>query len=210
MKKWKTDTVNHWYGQPQSNTWKWKKKRISGNLKTKENQAENNNNDSLWPMVKKRGGKVSLSEVPGVVQYSVHCQRDHDTLVEEPCPPFPESLSDTLSGGGVLEDHAASLHWISTLLYSILKHGTVCDINKEHSSVQPSTTSCQYLVSSEPENPARNMLNLPSATPQGYWRPLTFLPFTSITTLLPTTARGIRSCHTGRVTVHQCTVSTTY
>lgn len=36
--------------------------------------------------------------------------------------------------------------------------------------------------------------DVPSATPQGYWRPLTFLPFTSITTLLPTTARGIFSC----------------
>ncbi len=39
----------------------------------------------------------------------------------------------------------------------------------------------------------RTRVNLPSATPHGYWRPLTFLPFTSITTLLPTTARGIFS-----------------
>lgn len=44
----------------------------------------------------------------------------------------------------------------------------------------------------------QSWMNLPSATPHGYWRPLTFLPFTSTTTLLPTTASGIFSCSVKR------------
>lgn len=128
-KEWKSERLIN--GQPQSNTWKWKKKLYFRGLKQKKIKWRTTTTIHCGQWWKKQGDSLSLW-CQWAVQYSVYCQGDHDTLLD-PCPPFPESLSDTLSGG---EDHAASLHWISTLLYSVLKHGTVSDINKEQYNPQ--------------------------------------------------------------------------